>query len=63
MSTRTTCPECGEDLDWDVAIYDHDEGCCMIANCPGCGLEFKEIYKMTLLRCEYTKNQKGSSNG
>ena len=47
------CPECGsENTDYDSAIYDHDEGCCMLFTCLDCGAEVKEVYKTTYLRSE-----------
>lgn len=47
------CPECGStNVDYDSAIYDHDEGCCMLFTCMDCGAEVKEVYKTTYLRSE-----------
>lgn len=47
------CPECGsENTDYDSAIYDNDEGCCMLFTCRDCGAEVKEIYKTIYLRSE-----------
>lgn len=46
------CPECGGSLEYDSAIYDHDEGACLLANCPKCGAEIKEIYAMVYKRSE-----------
>ena len=47
------CPECGStNVDYDSAIYDHDEGCCMLFTCQDCGAEVKEIYKTVYQRSE-----------
>ena len=58
------CPECGStNVDYDSAIYDHDEGCCMLFTCQDCGAEVKEIYKTTYLRSEVYGHSKGHKNG
>ena len=57
------CPECGStNVDYDSAIYDHDEGCCMLFTCQDCGAEVKEIYKTIYLRSEVYGHLKGAKN-
>ena len=48
------CPDCGntENLEFDSAIYDHDEGACMQYYCPKCGAEAREIFSTTYKRSE-----------
>lgn len=58
------CPECGStDVDYDSAIYDHDEGCCMLFTCKKCGAEVKEVYKTTYLRSEVYGHIKENKHG
>ena len=58
------CPECGStDVDYDSAIYDHDEGCCMLFTCQDCGAEVKEVYKTTYLRSEVYGHTKENKHG
>ena len=61
-ANQCKCPECGStNVDYDSAIYDHDEGCCMLFTCADCGAEVKEVYKTTYLRSEvygHTKENK-----
>lgn len=65
--TRTNhcrCPECGStNVDYDSAIYDHDEGCCMLFTCQNCGAEVKEVYKTTYLRSEVYGHTKENKHG
>lgn len=58
------CPECGStNVDYDSAIYDHDEGCCMLFTCQDCGAEVKEVYKTTYLRSEVYGHTKENKHG
>lgn len=54
MAYKTLCPECGHAMKWNPSIHKHDEGCCCIANCPNCGVEFRDVYAMEWKRSEYT---------
>ena len=58
------CPECGStNVDYDSAIYDHDEGCCMLFTCADCGAEVKEVYRTTYLRSEVYGHLKEAKHG
>ena len=58
------CPECGStNVDYDSAIYDHDEGCCMLFTCHDCGAEVKEIYKTVYKRSEVYGHLKENKHG
>ena len=58
------CPECGStNVQYDSAIYDHVEGCCMLFTCMDCGAEVKEVYKTTYLRSEVYGHTKENKHG
>ena len=64
MNNETgVCPECGgRNVAYDAAIYDHDEGCCMLFTCLDCGAEVEEIYTTTYQRSEtYGKAKRGNN--
>lgn len=63
-ANQCKCPECGStNVDYDSAIYDHDEGCCMLFTCADCGAEVKEVYRTTYLRSEVYGHLKGAKHG
>lgn len=63
-ANQCKCPECGStNVDYDSAIYDHDEGCCMLFTCADCGAEVKEVYKTTYLRSEVYGHLKEAKHG
>ena len=58
------CPECGStNVHYDSAIYDHDEGCCMLFTCYDCGAEVREIYKTVYQRSEVYGHLKENKHG
>ena len=63
-TNQCRCPECGSDnTEYDSAIYDNDDGCCMLFTCYACGAEVKEVYKTTYLRSEVYGHLKEAKDG